>query len=77
MAQLIVRDLQASLVRALKQRAARHGRSTEAEHRLILAEALAADVAGPDFKAFLLTMPDVIDDEELKAPRDLPRGVTW
>jgi len=77
MAQLIVRDLQASLVRALKQRAARHGRSAEAEHRLILAEALAADVAGPDFKSFLLTMPDVIEDAELVAPRDLPRTVTW
>ena len=36
-ANLIVRDIDESLVRALKQRAARYGRSAEAEHREILA----------------------------------------
>lgn len=77
MAQLIVRDLDADLVRALKQRAARHGRSAEAEHRLILAQALSADLERPGFKTFLETMPDVITDEELAAPRDLPRKVRW
>ena len=40
MANLIVRDIDESLVRALKQRAARHGRSAEAEHREILANVL-------------------------------------
>ncbi len=40
MANLIVRNLDESLVRALKQRAARHGRSAEAEHREILARVL-------------------------------------
>lgn len=40
MANLIVRDIDESLVRALKQRAARHGRSAEAEHREILASVL-------------------------------------
>ena len=40
MANLIVRDLDESLVRALKQRAAKHGHSAEAEHREILATAL-------------------------------------
>jgi plasmid stability protein len=39
-ANLIVRDIDESLVRALKQRAARHGRSAEAEHREILAGVL-------------------------------------
>jgi antitoxin FitA len=39
-ANLIVRDIDESLVRALKQRAARHGRSAEAEHREILASVL-------------------------------------
>lgn len=40
MAQLIVRDLDAEVVRALKVSAAQHGRSAEAEHREILREAL-------------------------------------
>jgi plasmid stability protein len=39
-ASLIVRDIDDSLVRALKQRAARHGRSAEAEHREILSSVL-------------------------------------
>lgn len=36
MAQLTVRKIDEHLVRALKQRAASHGRSAEAEHREIL-----------------------------------------
>lgn len=40
MAQLLVRDIPDALVLALKERAAAHGRSAEAEHRLILEEAL-------------------------------------
>ena len=40
MANLIVRGVDASLVQALKRRAATHGRSAEAEHREILANAL-------------------------------------
>jgi plasmid stability protein len=40
MSQLTVRNLSAQLVRLLKQRAAAHGRSAEAEHREILRTAL-------------------------------------
>ena len=40
MAQLLVRDVPADVVDALKKRAAEHGRSAEAEHRLILEQAL-------------------------------------
>ncbi|WP_457673359.1 FitA-like ribbon-helix-helix domain-containing protein [Thiolapillus sp.] len=40
MANLIVRNLQPGIVDALKQRAARHGRSAEAEHRALLEEVL-------------------------------------
>src|SRR5262245_16494940 len=40
MAQLIVRNIEDEVVEALKLRAARHGRSAEAEHREILREAL-------------------------------------
>ena len=46
MAQLIVRNIDASLVQRLKERAARNGRSAEAEHRVILRAALAAPDAG-------------------------------
>jgi plasmid stability protein len=40
MSQLTVRNVSAELVRSLKQRAAAHGRSAEAEHREILREVL-------------------------------------
>jgi plasmid stability protein len=39
-AQLIVRDLDEAIVKALRARAARNGRSAEAEHRRILEAAL-------------------------------------
>jgi antitoxin FitA len=48
MGQLTVRNVSAELVRSLKQRAAAHGRSAEAEHREILRQAL-QDSAG-DFE---------------------------
>jgi plasmid stability protein len=41
---LHVRNLDDDLIARLKRRAARHGRSTEAEHREILRQALATDV---------------------------------
>lgn len=40
---LHVRNLDEDLVARLKRRAARHGRSTEAEHREILRQALAGE----------------------------------
>ncbi len=40
MAQLTVRNVNDQVVRALKQRAAAHGRSAEAEHRELLRNAL-------------------------------------
>lgn len=40
MAQLLVRDLDESLVKKLKRRARAHGVSTEEEHRRILSEVL-------------------------------------
>lgn len=77
MSQLIVRKLDGELVRALRRRAARHGRSAEAEHRAILREALAGDMDRPAFKDFLTSMPNLGTDEELVPPRELPREVTW
>lgn len=46
MPQLLVRDVPLDVVDALKRRAAEHGRSAEAEHRIILEEALCAGRAG-------------------------------
>ena len=40
---LIVRNLDEGLIRKLKVRAARHGRSAEAEHREILRQALSEE----------------------------------
>ena len=40
MVDLVVRDLDSHLVKTLKERAATHGRSMEAEHRAILEQAL-------------------------------------
>jgi plasmid stability protein len=74
-AQLIVRNIGEPLVRALRQRAARHGRPAEAEHREILRESLEGEVNGPSFKAFLVSMPDVGSDTDFAAARDLPRRV--
>ncbi len=46
MAQLLVRDVPQDIVDALERRAAAHGRSAEAEHRLILEQALRPGRAG-------------------------------
>jgi plasmid stability protein len=74
--QLIVRNIEPELVGALKRRAARHGRSAEAEHREILRAALRGDSEGPSFKEFLAAMPDVGTDADFAIPRDLPRDIT-
>jgi plasmid stability protein len=75
MAQLIVRDLDASIVRALKFRAARHGRSAEQEHREILRQALLAPRRRRSLKALLLVMPDVGTDPDFVRERDPVRDV--
>jgi plasmid stability protein len=46
MPQLLVRDVPQDVVEALKRRAAEHVRSAEAEHRIILEEALCSGRAG-------------------------------
>jgi antitoxin FitA len=58
MSQLIVRRVSPRLVRALKQRAGRAGRSAEAEHRAILEAALMGEGPGRDFKTFLRAVPE-------------------
>jgi plasmid stability protein len=71
MPQLIVRKLDQRVVQALKERAARQGRSAEAEHRAILEAALLGERRGHDFKAFLLTMPET---RSLRLRRSRDRG---
>lgn len=65
MAKLIVRDIDESLVRALKKRAARNGRSAEAEHRSILANALQGS-RKRSFAEVLAAMPDVGHDADFE-----------
>lgn len=75
MGQLIVRKLADELIRALRARAARHGRSAEAEHREILRETLGPEIERRSFKSFLATLPDVGADTDFAPRRDLPRKV--
>ena len=76
MSQLIVRNIAPEVVNALKRRAARHGRSAEAEHREILRAALTAEAGGASFKALLAEMPEVGTDADFAFERDIPRDVT-
>jgi plasmid stability protein len=73
MAQLIVRGVDERVARALKRRAAAHGRSAEAEHREILRQALLS--SGEDFKKLLLAMPAVGEDSDFERHDDLGREV--
>jgi plasmid stability protein len=63
MAQLIVRNVEEAVVRALKIRAAREGRSAEAEHRELLRRALLGEPR-KSFKDVLRSMPDVGADAD-------------
>ena len=74
-AQLIVRNLDPAVVTALRTRAARNGRSVEAEHREILKEALRPGRSRQTFKEFLLSMPDVGTDDDFARIRDEARPV--
>jgi plasmid stability protein len=73
LSQLIVRNVGEQFVRALKRRAARHGRSAEAEHREILRTALSEEADSASFKSFLASIPDVGTDQDFVFERDLPR----
>ena len=60
---LIVRNLEDEIVQALKQRAAQHGRSAEAEHRAIL-EAALIKTRRRSLAEVLASMPNVGRDED-------------
>jgi plasmid stability protein len=65
MADLLVRGIDEDLVRALKERAGAHGRSAEAEHREILAAALARP-RRRSFAEVLASMPEVGADPDFE-----------
>lgn len=69
MANLIVRNIDEAIVKALKRRASQHGVSAEAEHRKILEQAL----MHPPKKSFaevLSLIPDVGDDSDFERVQD-------
>jgi plasmid stability protein len=63
MANLVVRNLDERIVKALKRRAARHGCSAEAEHRAILEAALIKTQRKP-LAEVLAGIPNVGTDED-------------
>jgi plasmid stability protein len=65
MANLVVRNLDPRIVDALKQRAAQHGRSAEAEHRALL-EAVLLRPKGRSFAEALAAMPNVGRDGDFE-----------
>ena len=75
MAQLIVRKLEPEIVSALRARAARKGRSMEAEHRDILTVALRPGRGRTSFKEWLTRMPDVGTARDFARLRRRPRPV--
>jgi len=70
-ADLIVRNLDQRIVDALKQRAARHGRSAEAEHRALL-ESILVQPASKSFAEVIAAMPNVGLDEDFERIEDRP-----
>lgn len=73
--QLIVRNLEEAVVRELRLRAARHGRSAEAEHREILREVLLPGKGKSSLKEHLLAIPSVGEDADFERSPDRGRDV--
>jgi plasmid stability protein len=65
MANLVVRNIDEAIVRALKNRAGKHGTSAEAEHRKILIQALRKP-AKKSFATVLANMPNVGKDSDFE-----------
>jgi len=67
MAELVLRQVEPEIVEKLKERADKHSRSVEDEHREILREALSVgdqDASTMTFEEYLRTMPDVGTDAD-------------
>ncbi len=74
MAQLIVRNLEELVVRALKVRATQHGRSAEEEHRELLRGVLLRKKT-TTFREHLLAIPQAGEDADFARRRRRPRKV--
>jgi plasmid stability protein len=75
MSQLIVRSIEEDVVKELKLRAARAGRSAEEEHREILRRALGPKRARQSLKDVLSEMPNVGEDDDFERTDDRGRPV--
>jgi len=75
MSQLVVRNLPPEIVTRLRKRAAKNGRSAEAEHREILRAALMG-ASTMSLKEFLLEMPALGDDGDFARPKRKSRRVS-
>lgn len=78
MAQLIVRNIEETVVHKLRQKAAQDGVSMEEEHRRILRRTLLGKShAGKkmNFKEFLLTVPDFGENADSYRKNDKPREI--
>ncbi|MGE0455246.1 MAG: DNA-binding protein [Vicinamibacteria bacterium] len=75
MAQLVVRRLEDEVVKELRKRAARSGRSMEAEHREILRATLRPGRGAVSIKQLLLRMPDAGEDSDFSRVKARPRRV--
>ncbi len=69
MANLIVRNIDDAIVKALKQRASRHGVSAEAEHRKILEQVL-CQPAKKSFAEVIGRIPNVGNDSDFERVQD-------
>ena len=69
MANLIVRNIDESIVKALKKRASLHGVSAEAEHRKILEQVL-LQPKRKSFAEVLKQIPDVGNDSDFDRIQD-------
>jgi plasmid stability protein len=76
MAQLLVRDLDDDIVRALKRKAAEEGISVAEAHRRVLRIALLSKRPKKSFKEFLLEMPTGGDGAIFQRHRNRPREVS-
>jgi plasmid stability protein len=74
MPELIVRQIEETVVRKLKQQAGAHGISMEEEHRRILRESLLGKPGKRrSFKEALLAMPNVGEDADFERGPQLER----
>ena len=75
MPQILIRQLDDSIVRKLRAKAAADGVSAEEEARRILRRSLIGEVPELPLLDFLRTMPDIEDDTVFERPKRKPRAV--